>query len=112
MLKLKQILSSIFILFCLFFCSTIWAQNSGNINIPVGQITIKNLIQIVEKQTDYSFVFDNSINLDKTVQIKGETKNINSILKQLFDGREIAYEIVGTQIILKRQRKIICQKKK
>lgn len=102
MLKLKQILSSIFILFCLFFCSTIWAQNSGNINIPVGQITIKNLIQIVEKQTDYSFVFDNSINLDKTVQIKGETKNVNSILKQLFDGREIAYEIVGKQIILKK----------
>ena len=45
MLKLKQILCSIFILFCLFSYSTAAAQNVGNINFPAGQITLKSLIQ-------------------------------------------------------------------
>ena len=35
MLKLKQILGSVYILFCLLSYSTASAQNSGNINIPV-----------------------------------------------------------------------------
>lgn len=105
MLKLKQILCSIFILFCLFSYSTAAAQNVGNINFPAGQITLKSLIQQVEKETDYSFVFDNSINLNQLFSIKSNSKDIQLILKQAFDGKDVTYEIVGKQIILKKIQK-------
>ena len=102
MLKLRQILGSVFILFCLLSYSAASAQNSGNINIPAGQTTLKSLIQQVEKQSDYSFVFDNSISLNETLTVKGGTKDIASILKQAFQGKDIAFEIVGQQVILKK----------
>lgn len=105
MLKLKQLLCSIFILFCLFSYSIVWAQNSGNINIPVGQTTLKSLMQRIEKQSDYSFVFDNSINLDQSLSLKKNSKDIQSILEQVFEGKDIVYEIIGKQIILKQTSK-------
>lgn len=101
MLKLKQMLGRVFVLLCLFSYSTVWAQSSGNVNIPTGQITLKNLIQLVEKQTDYSFVFDSSINLDHFLSIKQNPKDVQSLMKQAFDGKDVAFEIVGKQIILK-----------
>lgn len=112
MLKLKQILCSVFILFCLFSYSTVLAQNSGNINIPAGKITLKSLIQQIEKQTDYSFVFDNSISLNETLLLKGGVKDINSILKQAFQGNKITFEIVGSQVILKKAKEAILSEKK
>lgn len=112
MLKLKQILCSVFILFCLFSYSTVLAQNSGNINIPAGKMTLKSLIQQIEKQTDYSFVFDNSISLNETLLLKGGVKDINSILKQAFQGNKITFEIVGSQVILKKAKEAILSEKK
>lgn len=112
MLKLRQILGSVYILFCLLSYSTANAQNSGNINIPVGQTTLKSLIQQIEKQSDYSFVFDNSISLNETLSLKGGNKDIGSILKQAFQGKDIAFEIVGQQIILKKALKSVQPEKK
>ena len=67
MLKLKQILCSIFIVGSLFSYSVLWAQESGKVNVASGQISLKNLIQEIEKQTDYTFVFDNSIPLSRII---------------------------------------------
>lgn len=52
------------LLFCLCSYQGVWAQESGHVSIPAGQITLQNLIRQIEKQTDYSFVFDSSINLE------------------------------------------------
>ena len=102
MLKLKQILCSIFIVGSLFSYSVLWAQESGKVNVASGQISLKNLIQEIEKQTDYTFVFDNSIPLSRIVSLKGGSQYLSDVLKQAFDKSDIAYEIVGKQIVLQK----------
>lgn len=102
MLKLKQILCSIFIVSSLFSYSVLWAQESGKVNVASGQISLKNLIQEIEKQTDYTFVFDNSIPLSLVVSIKGGSENIQVLLRQALGKSDIKYEIVSKQIILRK----------
>lgn len=102
MLKLKQLLCSIMLLFCLGSYQGVWAQESGHVSIPAGQITLQNLIRQIEKQTDYSFVFDNSINLEQTFTLKSTSgKDVQTVLKQALKESSITFKIVGTQIILK-----------
>ena len=99
MLKLKQILCSILVLGSLLSSPSLWAQKETKVNIAARQISLKNLIQAVEKQTDYTFVFDNSIPLSRIVSLKGGSQYLSDVLKQAFDKSDIAYEIVGKQIV-------------
>ena len=102
MLKLKQILCSILVLGSLLSSPSLWAQKETKVNIAARQISLKNLIQAVEKQTDYTFVFDNSIPLSRIVSLKGGSQYLSDVLKQAFDKSDIAYEIVGKQIVLQK----------
>lgn len=77
-------------------------QKETKVNIAARQISLKNLIQAVEKQTDYTFVFDNSIPLSRIVSLKGGSQYLSDVLKQAFDKSDIAYEIVGKQIVLQK----------
>ena len=89
MLKLKQILCSILVLGSLLSSPSLWAQKETKVNIAARQISLKNLIQAVEKQTDYTFVFDNSIPLSRIVSLKGGSQYVSDVLKQAlldFDG--------------------------
>lgn len=102
MLKLKQLLCSIMLLFCLCSYQGVWAQESGRVSIPAGQITLQNLIRQIEKQTDYSFVFDSSINMEQTLTLKSTSgKDVQTVLKQALKESSITFKVVGTQIILK-----------
>ena len=102
MLKLKQILCSILVLGSLLSSPSLWAQKETKVNIAAKQISLKNLIQAVEKQTDYTFVFDNSIPLSRIVSLKGGSQYLSDVLKQAFDKSDIVYEIVGKQIVLQK----------
>lgn len=102
MLKLKQLLGSIFMVLCLFSYSSVWAQAPTKVNIAPGQVSLKHLIQEIEKQTDYTFVFDSSVSLSQNVSLKGGKEEVSSLLKQILNGQGITYEIVGKQIILKK----------
>lgn len=102
MLKLKQLFISLFIVLCLFSYSPAWAQNIKKVNTTSGQVSLKSLIQEIEKQTDYTFVFDNSVTISQNVSLKGGKEEINALLKQVLNGQGIVYEIVGKQIILKK----------
>lgn len=102
MLKLKQLLCSIMLLFCLCSYQGVWAQESGRVSIPAGQITLQNLIRQIEKQTDYSFVFDSSINLEQTLTLKSTSgKDVQMVLKQALSQSGIIFKVAGSQIILK-----------
>ena len=102
MLKLKQLLCSIMLLFCLCSYQGVWAQESGRVSIPAGQITLQNLIRQIEKQTDYSFVFDSSINMEQTLTLKSTSgKDVQTVLKQALSQSGITFKVAGSQIILK-----------
>ena len=101
MLKLKQILCSILVLGSLLSSPSLWRRKRLN-QYRCQADFFKNLIQAVEKQTDYTFVFDNSIPLSRIVSLKGGSQYLSDVLKQAFDKSDIAYEIVGKQIVLQK----------
>lgn len=47
-------------------------------------------------------MFDNSIPLSRIVSLKGGSQYLSDVLKQAFDKSDIAYEIVGKQIVLQK----------
>jgi len=103
MLNFKSFVCSICMLMCLLPASSGWAQDLKKVHISSGDITLKQLIKEIENQTEYTFVFDNTINLSQKLTIKKEDNNIENILKQAFENTDITFEISGKQIILKKR---------
>jgi TonB-linked SusC/RagA family outer membrane protein len=99
MLKLKYVSLSIFILASLIFAFPAQAQK---VKLAIGQTTLKKVIVQIEKQTNYTFVYDNTIPLSKEVEVKNSNDDLSNILKRSFGNNNISYEIIGKQIILKK----------
>ena len=58
-------------------------------------------IRSIESQSDYRFVYDNTVPLSKRVTLQIKDRKISNILAKLFDNNAISYEIAENQIILK-----------
>jgi len=71
------------------------------INLNVRNIHIKELLEEIEKQTDYLFVYNpNEINLNKETSLQVNNKPIVDVLTNLFDKTDIIYVIEGNSILL------------
>lgn len=102
MSNFKQKLCSLILLFSLFCFSSLWAQTTKRVNMASGKVTLSHLIQEIEKQTDYTFVYDNSVALSQSISLKGGQEEVGTLLKQALGGQDIIFEIVGKQILLKK----------
>ena len=103
MLNTKRLLHIIFIFYFLFSVPvTSYSQNSNRVVCNNEQITIINLIKKIEKQTEYTFVFDNTIHLSNVVNIKAGTYKVETLLDQAFGKNGITYQFVEKQILLKK----------
>ena len=70
-------------------------RNTANI------ITVGEAIDRLEKENDYSFVFtDRAVDTSRRVKVDVVGQPIDRALAQLFEGTDVAYTIVGRQIIL------------
>lgn len=63
--------------------------------IPLGQI-----INAIEKQSNFLFVYTKDIDVHKKYQVDTRESSIQSILTQLFEGTNIHYEMDGNYIVL------------
>lgn len=98
MLNLKRLF-----LFFLIFCSLqVEAQENRVINLSSTRITVKNIIGEVEKQSRYTFVFDNSLSLNEVVSLNQKNLPLNQLLDKVFVENGLSYEIIGNQIIIKK----------
>lgn len=92
---------AILITLILMFCASALAQNvtikTGNRGKP-----LKSIIEEIEKQTNYLFVYDGSlIDMDKKFNINKENASVKDILDSIFsDESKISYKVRGNNIIL------------
>ncbi|MDR1980995.1 MAG: TonB-dependent receptor [Tannerellaceae bacterium] len=76
-------------------------ENSANINLSLKNVTIEQVLDRVELDTDYRFLFtDRTIDVARVVDVEIDTKDILDVLKVLFDGTSVQYSIVDKQVIL------------
>lgn len=77
-----------------------YAQNIS-LSVQVEQKTVAEVLEIIEKQSDYHFFYNNKlINTSHKVSINVKGTNLSAILDNLFAGTDIQYRIVDKDVIL------------
>jgi len=97
---LKKITLLICCVFLTIFSISLKAQQRLELNLK--DVSIERVIKEIEKKTNYSFMFDSSLDLTEKVNVEYKDELINNILNSLFTGKGITYEISGNQIVLKK----------
>ncbi|MEN9917783.1 MAG: hypothetical protein RL662_219 [Bacteroidota bacterium] len=97
-------LKKITLLVCctLFTICSVSLNAQQNINITLKGVSLEKVIKEIEKQTSYSFMFDNSLNLSDKVDVASTNQPVESVLNSIFKTKGISYEISGNQIVLKK----------
>ena len=96
------------ILVSVIFVSSIYAKEAKGqgllektFSVSVENVTIKKLIQQIEKQTQVKFSFSpNAINADKRVTYTAVQKTIKEFLEVLLRANSIGYEVIDDKIVL------------
>ena len=98
MFKLRRKL--IPLLLALFIFNSTYAQ-SEKIDLSIKNESLRQLIKQIETKTDYSFMLDQTVDQSQKVSVEARQESLDAILKKAFAGKQISYEVVGKQIILK-----------
>lgn len=96
--KIKS-LTCLLLLFAGFFSG--WAQQNKRITVQVQNGTVLDCIKAIENQTDYTFLFNNSIGVDKKVTVSCVNQTVGQVLASVFTSNGIAFDIQGNQITLR-----------
>ncbi len=92
-------------LMLLIFASSVFAENANSqvskVSLAVKNASILQVMQEIESQTDYLFVYDkNEMDLDRKVNMEIENMNIEKVLDNMFNKSTTAYVFKGSNIIL------------
>ena len=94
---------SLFMLFvCIFqlMATNTEAQNAI-MKLETNVISIGQLINQIEKQTDYLVVFRNrEVDTERTIKVQNKSGKVISYLKDAFEGTDISYEFTNKYILL------------
>lgn len=100
------------VLFSFLNMEIVWAENtyaqSTLISLKLQNEAITKVLEMVEQQTDFTFVYDSKmINIDKKVSVNVEGQSIFDILNQLFKNTDIAYTVINKKIILNKKMELV-----
>lgn len=82
--------------------------NTANAQKILKELSLKDasfaeFVSVVESQTVYTFMYDNTLNENLRFSISEKEINIEDVLKIAFQDKEVEYSILGNQIILKKK---------
>ena len=76
-------------------------EQSKRFSVKVDNITLKEAIEVVRKQGNYSFLIrNNDIDLNKKVSVNVDKGTINDLMAQLLTGTGISYEVNGNRVVI------------
>lgn len=79
-----------------------YSQNT-HFNIDLQNSTIRNVIQYLEKNSEYVFLYRNEdLNIDKKVNIELKNASINQILDKILEGEPVFYNVYKRQIVIQK----------
>ena len=81
---------------------TVNSQNA-RVSIHKTDVPLEEILNEIEHQTDYLFMYSNNIDVKERTSIRVSEKPVSEVLKKLL-GNKIAYEMEGMHIILSDKR--------
>ena len=76
-----------------------YTQNS-RVTINKRNSTLQEVLNEIEKQTDYLFIYNNEINVNDKVSVRTKQEAVSSVLNSLLKDKDITYSKEGNHIIL------------
>lgn len=71
------------------------------VSIHANSHSVRQIMQDIEKQTDYLFVYDkNEVDVNRRISINVSDKDVPEILNKMFEGTGITYRVIGKNITL------------
>ncbi|MFD0990064.1 TonB-dependent receptor [Mariniflexile jejuense] len=99
-LKMKLSALFIFVIFFTLHANTSYSQKA-KISLNLNNVSVGQLIDEIESTTEFRFVYKiKDVNLNRNISISVEKESINTILTQIFQDTNTAYNIVDRQIFL------------
>ena len=105
----KKIKTLICLLLLTISALSAFAQQSKRLTVQIQNGTVLDCIKSIEGQTDYSFLFSNSIGVEKRVSVNCVNQTLDQVLTAVFTQNGIAYDIRGNQITLRKSERGIDQ---
>lgn len=93
---------STFLLMVCVFCSYAGNAHSQNakVSIHMNNVKLDKILNEIENQTDYLFIYNNQVDINKITSVKVKNEAVAQILDRILSGTGINYELEGTHIIL------------
>lgn len=81
---------------------------SQDISLKINNVTVKEAMERIKKDTGYSFVFSSKdVNTNQRVTVSVNDATIEEVIKQILKGQEgLDYEIQGKKIVLRKASKV------
>ena len=93
---------TVFLLLTSVFCS--FAGNtysqSAKVNLNMNNVELEKVLNEIEKQTDYLFIYNNLLDIHKKISVKAEQKNVSKVLDNILKDTGIEYRLEGSYIVL------------
>lgn len=87
---------------------TLYAENSYSqntkVNIDMNSVKLEKILDEIEKQTNFLFIYNSQVNINKTVSVKARSKKVSEVLDQILQKTNIDYKLKGTHIILENKK--------
>lgn len=81
------------------YAGTSVSQNA-RVNINKSNVQINEILEEIESQTDYLFVYNNLINVNSTASVKAKNQPVSEVLNNILKNTDIGYSMEGTHIVL------------
>ncbi len=94
-----RLLLPVLTLMCCLFAARAHAQ-SAQVTIRVTDTPLEQVLNAIEKQTTYLFVYDKSVDVTRRVSIDVNNAPLKGVLNTLFQSTDIQYAVENTSIVL------------
>ncbi len=94
--------------FLLIICAVCgYAENThsqnARVSINKSNIQLSEILTEIESQTDYLFIYNTQVNVNKKTTVRVKEKPVSEVLDRLFDNTNITYAMEGSHIILSKK---------
>ena len=72
------------------------------LSVTMQNRSIKDVFSYIEKNSDYVFIYEGDINLNRMVDVNISNKSVEEIIKEVFSANGLSYTIKGRQVIVKK----------
>ncbi len=79
--------------------ANVYSQSKVNLNLK--DVSIKQLLEEIEKQTDVTFIYsDSNIDVNKGVSVKADNQSLEELLAAVFQNSGVRYSMIENHIVL------------